>query len=81
MIACALAFLLLPAAAATAASVTWTEVGDAGQLIGTAQRSSVPKADTLTSISGNLTAASDHDIFEIYIPVGSAFSATTHQFQ
>jgi hypothetical protein len=71
----ALAAVLAAARAATAG--TWTEVGDAGQLPSTAQVTLGLPNSLLTAISGTISTTSDHDMFEIYIPVGSAFSATT----
>jgi hypothetical protein len=77
-IACAFASILLaPASAATAASLTWAEAGDAGQTIPTAQTVTGSPSDTLTAITGNISAASDHDLYEIYIANGATFSATT----
>ena len=76
-IACAFAALLVPAAAATAASVTWAELGDAGQTLATAQVVTGNLADNLTAITGNISSASDHDLYEIRITNGATFSATT----
>jgi hypothetical protein len=76
-IAWAFATVLAPAAAATAASTTWAEVGDAGQTIATAQVTLGSRSDSLTLITGSISAASDHDLFEIFINGGAMFSATT----
>ena len=76
-IACAFAAALVPAAAATAASVTWAEVGDAGQTLSTAQVVIGLPGDTLTAITGNISSASDHDLYDIRITNGATFSATT----
>jgi hypothetical protein len=68
---------LAPAAAAPAASVTWAEVGDAGQTLATAQVTVGNLTDSLVAITGNISSASDHDLFEIRITNGATFSATT----
>ena len=52
----------------------WAEVGDAGQLPGTAQITL--GANPLTAITGTISAG-DADMYLIYIPVAGAFSATT----
>jgi hypothetical protein len=75
--ACALAAGLVPAAAAPAASITWAEVGDAGQTLGSAQAVTGNPGDSLTTITGSISSASDHDLFIIRITNGAAFSATT----
>jgi hypothetical protein len=59
----------------TSAAATFTEVGDAGDTLATAQTVS-GGANPLTSISGTLVL-SDADIYRLYIPLGSAFSAST----
>jgi hypothetical protein len=77
-IACAIAAVLAPAANAPAASLTWAEVGDAGQTLATAQVTfTLSATDTLAAITGNISAASDHDLFEIRITNCATFSATT----
>ncbi len=53
----------------------FTEIGDAGDLPGTAQW--VFGSGSLTKISGNLTA-SDADMYAIWITGGGTFSATTY---
>ena len=53
----------------------WIEVGDAGSLPGTAQ---IPTGtNPLTSIAGTIGSTTDADMFQIFIPVGATFSATT----
>lgn len=59
---------------ADAQAFVWTEVGDAGNLPSTAQI--IYGDGSLTAISGNL-ALNDADMYAFYVPVGSAFSATT----
>jgi hypothetical protein len=66
----ALLFSVYPAKA-----LLWTEIGDAGQLLGTAQTTT--GAGALTSIAGSLSSGSDVDLFRIYISSPAAFSATT----
>ena len=56
------------------AGVIYTEVGDAGELIGTAQ-TVTGATGTLDAIRGNLTAGAD--LFKIILTGGQAFSATT----
>jgi hypothetical protein len=69
----ALAGLLFSAAPAKA--IPWNEIGDAGQLLGTAQTTT--GAGALTSITGGLSSGTDVDLFRIYISSPAAFSATT----
>ena len=72
---------LLAAPAARAA--TYAETGDAGDLPATAQIITGVPGTSLDSVSGALTLSSgisDGDMFAIYIPNPSAFSATTTTF-
>lgn len=74
---------LLPAAAlslfAAAAlhAQNYTETGDAGQTIGTAQSTGLTNGNTLNSIFGSLFSTSDADVFAIFISNPAGFSATT----
>lgn len=61
--------LLTPAAMA----VTWNEVGNAGQLPGTAQE--VIGTDPLTVINGTISTPNDVDLYKIFINGGGTFSA------
>lgn len=62
----------LLALAPSAFALSFTELGDAGQTVATAQNTG---SGTLDSISGNFTDGNDVDFFSIYLD-GSAFSAT-----
>ena len=56
---------------------TYSEIGDAGKTIGTAQLvNGLPGGTPLAEIFGTLTA-SDADIFAIFVTGGQTFSATT----
>jgi hypothetical protein len=67
-------FLTLPL---TQRANTFTEIGDAGKTIPTAQFPvGFPPGTPLTEIIGNLTI-SDADIFAIFLTGGQTFSATT----
>ncbi len=58
----------------------FTEIGDAGQTLGTAQATAASPAVAgmpLASITGSLFSIGDADIFAIYINSPSTFSATT----
>lgn len=58
-----------------ASADSWTEVGDAGSLLGNAQ---LPVGNNpLTSISGMIASSTDADMYRIFIEVGATFSATT----
>jgi hypothetical protein len=65
--------LLLPCRVVSATPIL--EIGDAGGLPGTAQVAF--GTGSLTSISGTLIPATDTDMFLIYLPGGTTFSATT----
>ena len=54
---------------------SFTEIGDAGNLPGTAQ--ATVGTGPLTSISGTLTMVDFADLYKIFIPGGGTFSATT----
>lgn len=70
-----IALVTILACSSLASADTWTEVGDAGDLPGSAQ---VPTgANPLTSIAGAISVGTDADMYRIFIPVGAAFSATT----
>jgi hypothetical protein len=66
------AFLLAPKLFAT--TITWTEVGDAGGTPGTAQ--TPIGSGALDMIIGNLSPATDTDVFRVYVPNPSLFSIT-----
>ena len=69
------AFALSVSLVSTASAFVWYESGDAGSLPATAQITS--GAGSLTAISGTISPSTDVDMFRIYIPLGSAFSAST----
>lgn len=65
--------------AGTAQAATYTETGDAGQTLTTAQVASTGSSSAaLTAIFGSLATAGDADLFKIYIASPSTFSATTN---
>ena len=77
----AFAVTLLGSAPAHAAA--YTEVGDAGDLPGTAQVVSAPVTTALTSINGTISVVnnvSEGDMYKIVISSPSTFSATTTNF-
>lgn len=77
--AAALTLLAATFGAAPALASTWTEMGDAGQVLGGVQVTSSlqgPNA-ALTSLFGNLGSGADADLFLINIFNPGAFSATT----
>ena len=82
--AAAVAGFVLAAGAAVASPISYTEVGDAGDLVnGTVQTVTGAAGSTVTSIKGALTATAgitDGDAFKIYISAPSAFSASTTGF-
>jgi len=57
-----------------ASAFTWVESGDAGALLGSSQ--SVSGVGSLDFITGGIGPADFEDLYEIYIPDGSLFSAT-----
>ncbi len=61
----------------SASAVIYTEVGDAGQSLGTAQNTGAGVVQPLTSIFGSLLTDTDIDIFAINISDFASFSATT----
>jgi PEP-CTERM motif-containing protein len=69
------ALVMVLGCANVALADTWTEVGDAGDLPGTAQQPT--GANPLTSITGAISVGTDADMYRIFIPVGAAFSAST----
>ena len=77
-------FVLTVATAAFATPVSYTEVGDAGDIVtGTVQTVTGTAGSSVTSIKGSLTATAgvyDGDAFKIYISAPSAFSASTTGF-
>jgi hypothetical protein len=58
-------------------AVDWTELPDAGDLPGTAQVTSGPVNQALNTISGTIANTQDVDLYKIFIPNPSAFSAST----
>jgi hypothetical protein len=60
-----------------AQAATLTEVGDAGETLGTASATGSTSGVLLTSISGTLSSATDADIYIINITAGASFSAIT----
>jgi len=66
------AFLLAPKLFAT--TISWTEVGDAGGTPNTAQ--TPIGSGALDMIIGNLSPATDTDVFRVYVPNPSLFSIT-----
>jgi len=58
----------------SAKALPWTEIGDAGQLISTAQLT--VGSDPLTEINGNISNPNDVDLYEIFINAPSSFSAS-----
>ncbi|MDW8050946.1 MAG: DVUA0089 family protein [Armatimonadota bacterium] len=69
--------LLAATALCIGAQAQWTEVGDAGDLPETAQATGTDTNTPLPSISGSL-AASDVDMFAIYIADPANFRAETN---
>jgi len=63
------------AAAATHISGHWAEVGDAGDLLGTAQ--TALGFGSLTQITGTIGSPTDVDLYQFFIDGGGTFSATT----
>ncbi|MBD2033507.1 filamentous hemagglutinin N-terminal domain-containing protein [Leptolyngbya sp. FACHB-321] len=56
----------------------FTETGDAGELLGTAQpANSATGGARLNAINGNLDGASDVDLYQLLLPQGLPFRATT----
>lgn len=58
-------------------AVPWTEVGDAGQLLATANQVTVPSPSI---IFGNVATATDADLFALRLTSGVLFSATSASF-
>ena len=56
----------------TAQASTWTEVGDAGDLLNTAQTPS----GSITAITGTASSTTDVDLYKIFISTPTSFSAT-----
>ena len=63
------------------AAITWTEVGDAGDLPGTAQTTVGVGLTDLTDIFGTISSSSDQDMYLINIDNPAAFSASTNNPQ
>lgn len=78
----ALATACLPCAL-TSQAATYTESGDAGDLLPAAQLATGPAGTALTAINGALTLTngiSDSDLFQIVVSSPTGFSATTTGF-
>ncbi|MBD2061335.1 DVUA0089 family protein [Funiculus sociatus GB2-A5] len=59
-------------------AATFTEIGNAGELLSTSQAvSTQPPGTPLTSILGIITAGEDIDLFQIYVNGVNPFSVTT----
>ena len=58
-------------------SQTYTESGDAGQTLGTAQASGLTVGASTVSIFGTISSAMDADLFQITLSAPMLFSATT----
>jgi hypothetical protein len=71
------AVLAATLSAPSATAALWTEVGDAGQTIGTAQGTGLPEGQSLSMIFGSLSFPNDVDIYRISLTSPSTFSATT----
>lgn len=62
--------------ASPAHAVDWTEIGDAGQLVGTAQ---APAGDgRLRNIYGTISTTNDVDLYRLYISSPDTFSASVN---
>ena len=64
-------------ASASLQAQTWTETGDAGQTLGTAQAAGVIANQALNQISGTISSGTDADLFRFTITAPTTFSATT----
>ncbi len=62
---------------ATLQAQTYTESGDAGQTLGTAQASGLNVGASTVSIFGTISSAMDADLFQITLSAPMLFSATT----
>jgi len=70
-----IALLTILGCSSVALADTWAEVGDAGDLTGTAQTPT--GANPLTSITGTIGSSTDADMYLIFISTPAGFSATT----
>ena len=68
------AFVMQPV---TVRAQVWTEIGDAGQTIGSGQNTGLVNGNPLNTILGTLGSPGDVDLYRIQINTPSAFSATT----
>ncbi len=77
-------FVLAAANVAVASPISYSEVGDAGDIVnGTVQAVTGAAGSTVTSIKGSLTSSAgvfDGDAYKIYISAPGAFSASTTGF-
>jgi hypothetical protein len=67
----------LALATATLEAQVYTELGDAGQTLGTAQNTGATGGQTLNTIFGTISAPGDADLFRITLNAPTTFSATT----
>jgi hypothetical protein len=67
----------LALATATLDAQTYSEIGDAGQTLGTAQATGVGSGSGLNSIFGTIGSGGDADIFAITLNAPTMFSAST----
>ncbi len=70
-----LALLALLTFAPAVSAQNWEEVGDAGELPGTAQLTL--GVGPLTAISGEISSNTDADMYQIFLTGGATFSAST----
>jgi len=75
--AASLSALIFVVFGSPAYAVDWTESPDAGDLPGTAQVTSGPENEALTTISGTNSGSQDRDMYKIKISIPSNFSAST----
>ena len=69
--------LVTALASSQAQAVSFTEMGDAGESISTAQAVAAPGTVPLDSIAGSLASLNEADLFQIFLTGGRTFSATT----
>jgi hypothetical protein len=69
--------LVTALASSQAQAVSFTEMGDAGESISTAQAVAAAGTVPLDSIAGSLASLNDADLFQIFLTGSRAFSATT----
>lgn len=67
----------LALATASLDAQTYTEIGDAGQTLGSAQTTGATGGQTLNTIFGTIGSGTDADLFMITLTAPTTFSATT----